>query len=606
MSEITAERRHFLKLLAALALAAPLGLSRVCFGAAASASGKRLIDVHAHVFNGTDIPAKSFVRIAVLQLFPPQITPKGLIDELIYEYAKEYVKIGFEIVLDGAVLAIVEMINKSAPSPEKEREILVAKMENKGGEAVGRAGSVSGKSVAEQEGETLRELEELMEDYALRRAGDEPKTFFKGEKWDGRMDELDALFDHLGQQSGSKDVTSVPTAEALRDQDIRRDVAKGISLGNSDIFNLMRWGVLLTKYRHEILDAYLSTYGGATRKPVLVAPALVDFSSWLNDKSAADQKLQIELMDILAQISTEVMVHGYTAFDPLREVKAREGKLAATPLGLVKEAVASHGFLGVKLYPPMGFRPIGNATPKTSFPAYVTKAGDTGFGQRLDEVLDELFAWCEQEEVPVLAHAANSQEVFKGYGCRAAPYFWLKVLEKHPNLRLNLAHFGDFTVRDCTEIPYEIPKDRSIWEDEIGQVINDAKLPNVYADLSDFGPAFRSSAARTPADKIVSTKLKKWIETYDPNCTHLLFGTDWSMTQKQRGYEAYIANIERIMRSAGVTDAGLENFFYRNAIRFFGLEDGGRSRERLEDFYKKKGLDLKALANFDPKRTFTR
>jgi hypothetical protein len=65
------------------------------------------------------------------------------------------------------------------------------------------------------------------------------------------------------------------------------------------------------------------------------------------------------------------------------------------------------GFVGVKLYPPMGFRAIDNKhLPDASFdePAYLRSpdAGlGSGIGNKLNAALSKLYAWCSANNVPL-------------------------------------------------------------------------------------------------------------------------------------------------------------------------------------------------------------
>ena len=101
----------------------------------------------------------------------------------------------------------------------------------------------------------------------------------------------------------------------------------------------------------------------------------------------------------------------------------------------MRDAVERAGFIGVKLYPPVGFLPLGNA----GF------SPDAARGQALDQALRALYATCEAEEIPITAHASPGNEFALGYGQLAAPERWAPVLREFPNLRLNFGHFGHET-----------------------------------------------------------------------------------------------------------------------------------------------------------------
>ena len=570
------DRRRLLQLALAATAASSFISVRQGLAAGEATARTRFIDVHAHIFNGADLPTSRFLDIVVLEHFPEQFVPKDFAGDAVSS------------VLGSAVKAIAEMIKWRAPGPEAEIALLNQKKSDDG------LPEIVAKSAAEQDSEDAEIIDQLLHDYAKRRSGQEPTTFFKGDEWKEQIRQLDPLFNHLAGQSRLKS-EAVPAHQLFLEKSARDEVSKEVDTGNIDVGSLLAWGALLTRYRHEIFDRYLTTYSGSTRKPALVAPALVDFSHWLDDTQASDQTRQVEVTALVAQRARGTMLHGYAAFDPLREVIARDDHKPG-PLDLAKRAVEKEGFIGVKLYSPMGFRPTGNATSDDKYPA--APSSIPNLRAKLDAALDDLYAWTSKSGVAILAHTANSQQANTGYGCRAAPHFWLKVFEKYPDVRLCLAHFGDFGLRqNCAEAPYQVPA--GTWEDEIGKVVKAAKNPNVYADLSYFEPAFRSGQQLTEGDAKVSRKLKAWVDAYDPGCTHLLFGTDWSMIRKEPGQEGYVVNMERFMRGAGLNDAAIDNFFFNNAVRFLGLHAGEANRKRLEAFYSAHTMDVQRLAVFN-------
>ena len=233
--------------------------------------------------------------------------------------------------------------------------------------------------------------------------------------------------------------------EAFPSEPTQRELAQRLNTNDYAFRNVKEWGDLLSGFRRDIVGKYLATFDTGAHDIVLFAPALVDFSNWLGDSAASPLQQQVELMDALARRQKKGRMHGYVAFDPLRQLLAEEKRQAQTSLTLAKAAVETQGFLGVKVYSPMGFRPTGNAGAGTTFPAAVI--GDRrDFGARLDKALDDLYAWCSRDGVAILAHAANSQAANREFGLRADPKFWRIVLKKHRELRLNLAHFGRFEI----------------------------------------------------------------------------------------------------------------------------------------------------------------
>lgn len=129
----------------------------------------------------------------------------------------------------------------------------------------------------------------------------------------------------------------------------------------------------------------------------LFVPAMVDMDAHLGDQALVTPRQQVDLMEYIFVI-TGGRFHGYAAFDPLRQVRYDEKRpngrdSPLSPLRIVKRAVMEQGFVGIKLYPPMGFRPIGNA-------ALDGCKGINPRAPKYDAVLRELFDWCAAERVP--------------------------------------------------------------------------------------------------------------------------------------------------------------------------------------------------------------
>ena len=219
-----------------------------------------------------------------------------------------------------------------------------------------------------------------------------------------------------------------------------------------------------------------------------MTPALVNFTAWFGPLGQASgdrtvpMRRQVEVMARIAQRRNGPRVHGFVGFDPLRQALFRRhgGPPEDEPLAVVKKAVEDHGFIGVKLYPPMGFRATGNAALGDAFPKHVVAADGLGpdAGRKLDAELDRLYAFCAENNVPIMAHTSDSYGSAKDYGKRANPAAWIKVLEKYPALRINLAHFGGFNRGGTRE------NAEQSWGWAIGRAFAAAATPNVYADIS--------------------------------------------------------------------------------------------------------------------------
>lgn len=325
--------------------------------------------------------------------------------------------------------------------------------------------------------------------------------------------------------------------------------------------------------------------------PRLLCPALVDYANWLQQPLRSPLPDQIRVAGIIAQNTSLPAVHGYAPFDPLRRALVRQHLPvidgAWDPLAVVRDALINHAFIGVKLYPPMGFRASRNSGSGNTFPPHVQAlfGSSEATGAALDQSLEELWQTCRELDAPIMAHGANSNAAGLDYGRRADPTYWLDVARRHPELRIMLAHFGRFRnvaaglpIPSCNDdVPFE-----QTWEAVIGDFVRANPQSNLYADLSFMSELFHANERARAV-----SRMKLYLER-DPRAEHLVFGSDWVMLGIEKGYTGgggYPHRVASFLRDAGLDDDGISRVMYGNAIKFLGLQQGSRTRARLAAFY---------------------
>jgi hypothetical protein len=295
---------------------------------------------------------------------------------------------------------------------------------------------------------------------------------------------------------------------------------------------------------------------------------LVDLGMGLSDTAATTQRQQVELQEKISRLSlhgrlpagAQGDVHGFVGFDPRRELRARRVGDIDTPLGIVADAVTRYGFVGVKLYPPMGFLPLGNA------------AAGVPDGAELDGIMRELFDWCVAEQVPVTAHGNASNYADEEFATFGSPSNWALVLAEFADLHVNLGHFGG---TDDAQEP---------WRTGIGRLAADH--PHVYADVgnhridrADVRIRYGRILERVVADPATAVMADR-----------LMFGTDWFMLAILPEHDQFLQRYEQLYRDAfgaAATDA----FLGGTALRFLGFDDpGNRNAQRVRRRYA--GLDV--------------
>jgi predicted TIM-barrel fold metal-dependent hydrolase len=319
-------------------------------------------------------------------------------------------------------------------------------------------------------------------------------------------------------------------------------------------------------------------------------------------------------------------VHGFVGFDPLRQAlydHHRRSPADMDPMAVVRRAIevnqivvgdstrTTGGLVGVKLYPPMGFRATDNRhLPDATFnePAYL-RSPDTGLGSqiggKLDAALSKLYTWCSANNVPIMAHTSHSFGPSSDYEGRADPIFWADVIKQNafPQLRINLAHFGHFN----KAVQYPRPQNYvdECWEWTVGKILTSSA--EVYADISSLGEILKTGSSR----KIVEC-MKAFKEHFPNSDERLLYGTDWSMIAQEERFPKLFSSrpfpdlMILFLRAVGYDDAQIEGIMFRNAVRFLGLgkaefeKFGEKStRGRLEKFYAAHNLSSDWMTAFD-------
>jgi predicted TIM-barrel fold metal-dependent hydrolase/tetratricopeptide (TPR) repeat protein len=385
----------------------------------------------------------------------------------------------------------------------------------------------------------------------------------------------------------------------------------------------IRWSLLYTRYRYELAEELDQLHGkiGQKSRVVLMTPAIVDFSKWLEDDDHSSIGDQVQVMARLARRKHGPRVHGFVGFCPLRQALYNDHRRRPgdkDPMSLVRAAIegdgrASSGFIGVKLYPPMGFRAIGNKDlpdERFSEPGYL-RTTETGLGsqigRKLDAALSQLYAWCSTNNVPVMAHTSHSFGPNADYEDRADPAFWGDVLKQHafPRLRINMAHFGHFNNAVAFSHPANYVD--KCWEWTVGKIITGSAGGYAYADISSLGEILRVGASK----KILEC-MRAFKERFPDSDERLLYGTDWSMIGQEDRFPKLFSPkpfpdiMVLFLRAVGYDDDQIDKIMFRNAARFLGLSKDERekfgensTRARLERFYAAHDLSTDWMMVFD-------
>jgi predicted TIM-barrel fold metal-dependent hydrolase len=573
---------------------------------------ERIIDAHCHVFNAADLPIEGFAR----RIMIPKTAHTS---DLVARFAE------YPGALEALVHAVTVQVKRGAPNSGEEIEAIDQFERNP-------------HSKPTNEWRRSKDLETLRSAFRL--------VWFNGDIFGSRDLSLPDgialeialehvqlfLYQQLHEDFGKPELTP-EERDVLRNlEPFQIDTIADELYSRDDLLGrYIRWALLYTRYRYELAEVLDQVHGNtATQKSrvVLMTPAIIDFSKWVEDDDHLTIEDQVEVMARIACRKSGPRVHGFVGFDPLRQALYEHGRRRPgdkEPMAMVRRAVeveplgsgqagqTTGGLVGVKLYPPMGFQPIDNGKiPDARFndPAYLNSP-DFGLapqiGRKLDAALSRLYTWCSASNVPVMAHTSHSYGPSAEYEDRADPAFWAQAL-KHdafPHLRVNMAHFGHFH----KAVPYKDVANHvdACWEWTVGKIITNSPNAYAYADISSL-----SEILKTGASKKIVECMRAFKDHFPNSDERLMYGTDWSMIAQEERFPKLLSSkpfpdiMILFLRAVGYDDAQIEAIMFRNATRFLGLGKSeyqkfgdNSTRGRLEKFYRAHGLSSAWMAAFD-------
>jgi predicted TIM-barrel fold metal-dependent hydrolase len=333
----------------------------------------------------------------------------------------------------------------------------------------------------------------------------------------------------------------------------------------------------------------------------LSVPLMIDYEYWFRNTRDVEMDAQVDGVALRVVVPFAGRIHPFVPFDPARELAWRmrlpgpddptDGPAEpVSSLALVKDAMLRRGFIGVKIFNSLGFRPFGNAGVDRQRRWLFRRIGRRRYcrftGSEIDSVLEELYAFCVANQVPIIAHCGSDGiEAYPGASFTfGSPEHWRPVLQRHPDLHLDLAHFGW-----RHGLRYADTRQRRLrggsWIRTILGMLE--AFPNLYTDVAHH-------------EVIGEEAERNFAEDYRAMCAdfpgvvqkRLLFGIDWHVISRMDGFEGFKAAYARILGASGVfSPEELEDFFGGNAIRFLGLAGGWTmNRSRLGAFYAAHGI----------------
>lgn len=200
-----------------------------------------------------------------------------------------------------------------------------------------------------------------------------------------------------------------------------------------------------------------------------------------------------ELARIARQSKYKDKVIPFAHIDPRRE----------DSLDRLKKLVEKDGFQGVKIYPPLGYRPSHS------------------------RLMGEIYPYMVEKNIPLMAHCSpgsvnNKEMSIEKAHAMADPDNYHEVMSAFPELKVCLAHFGGISEwkRHICEARQ---RDNPTWLTKIVAMMESGKYPNLYADISYTIFNFQEN---TPLLKILLQNEKV--------LPRVLFGSDFYMVENEK------------------------------------------------------------------------
>ena len=280
--------------------------------------------------------------------------------------------------------------------------------------------------------------------------------------------------------------------------------------------------------------------------------ALVDFDRWLDCPPRSSHDDQIKLHQLISLLSGGYM-RPLVAYNPWTDI-ASPGK----GLERVIDAIDKRGFIGAKIYPPMGFRPFGN----TKNPLKLSRS-HRPCPEDLDRVLSDFWDTCTERDIPVMAHTGESMGWDDTYDELGGPPGWEYLLDRYKGKAkgpiINAGHFGGDSAEKNTN-----------WPESLARLMGRPEGKRFYGDLG-YWSELRCHEAGQAKCKAAMARLKAALDTPLPGsetiADRIMFGTDWLMLSKERDWPDYATEMAETL--SGTMETKLDAFFGENASRCF-------------------------------------
>lgn len=483
----------------------PEGLSPILTprpGRKAEGAPAWVVDTHAHFFNASDVPVEGFLAGPVA-----------------------HSRSGVSRTLIRALAPLAGRIASLAPTADEEIK-----------ELVGMAGNHAVMGLPPEASETV--LHQRRAEFLKRQSA----FFFevvRGTEFERIYnDAAPASFTQGGVGGSLGPDTMAMVFQATETGGLVEPMSDGAAQGGG----AYREGVVgfvgyMLSYRWMNLLAYQQSFttGDQAFGVDRVFASLVDFDYWLAPAALSSQESQIALHQLLSVLSNGYMrpLVAYNPWSAVLDPKRVRMRVA--------DAIERRGFVGIKIYPPNGFRPLVNPDVHPMRPGIPS-------GAALERELTAMWNIAQRLDVPVMAHGASTMGLDDLHDEYASPQGWMQALMKLDSPRVNIGHFGG--------------DDLDGWSAGFAALMEAGAGKNLYGDTG-YWENLRCGKLESC---IARDQLKRIFETHAVLNARLMYGSDWHMLSQERAWARYPSEILRATRDF----INPESLFGGNAIGCFG------------------------------------
>lgn len=560
-------RRKFLLGTAALSISSSIASQR----ALGAPSLPIRVDAHCHLFNGRDLPLFGLLYSAILEANV------------------------FGVYLVPLALLLTSLIEGNSPTYDDEVRILEDHL-------IANPSAVS---------EYKRNSDKAPEIFAsgLKKFIDRHTSFGTGPTAPV-VDRNDALILELLRRFSEEPIIGLSKEQLrnqLKDQKFRENLLRNIIQNKqnnlqfggvdelSEYFSqFFVWAATFLNYHFQLAEDLAKLFGDPNALQIM-APSIADFGPWPEPWWYSGDLLttpyqQADLIQKISLIQPQGrLLVGYVGYDPWHHLLDIQKNIHPNAFEVVQIAIERMGFVGVKVYPPMGYQPLNNYqldTDTSNFPDALVRLCNGHPGRELDKVLKQLYQYCNNNQLAVQTHCANTIGSRPDYAKRSEPKLWLDVLSSYRDLRLNLGHFGG--IWDYWSDPVCGPNTSTNWPEEIADMVQRGAQPNLYTDVGDFSGVLNRWDAEKCSTRDILANLNLLFRSNSSLRSSVMYGSDWMLLDREPKYQRYYTAMRNTFTGL-LSSAELEGFLGLNAVKLLGLQQGHLTRRRFDQFFRDNG-----------------